>query len=118
MKRLLCSLLLVSLGAAPACGGRRPPEKFAQKLVILGFDGMDPRLVQRWMDEGKLPNMRKLAAKGGGFRFFSKKTVRARLDDKAIDVLGLDHAAQPVFCFNQKFFNGSPSLPRASQHGF
>ncbi len=27
---------------------------------------MDPRLVQRWMDEGKLPNMKKLAAAGGG----------------------------------------------------
>ncbi len=27
---------------------------------------MDPRLVQRWMDEGKLPNMKKLSAAGGG----------------------------------------------------
>ena len=25
---------------------------------------MDPRLVQKWMDEGKLPNMKKLAARG------------------------------------------------------
>ena len=33
---------------------------------MLGFDGMDPRLVRRWMDEGKLPNLRKLAAAGGG----------------------------------------------------
>jgi predicted AlkP superfamily phosphohydrolase/phosphomutase len=49
-----------------ACGTRRPPEKFHQKLVVLGFDGMDPRLVQRWIDEGKLPNMKKLAAAGGG----------------------------------------------------
>src|SRR5262249_62125677 len=29
---------------------------------------MDPRLVRRWMDEGKLPNIRKLAAAGGGVR--------------------------------------------------
>src|SRR5437762_5238646 len=27
---------------------------------------MDPRLVQRWMDEGRLPNFKKLAARGGG----------------------------------------------------
>ena len=27
---------------------------------------MDPRLVQQWMDEGKLPNMQKLAKRGGG----------------------------------------------------
>ena len=44
------------------------PEKFQQKLVILGFDGMDPRLVQKWMDEGKLPNMQKLAKRGSGVR--------------------------------------------------
>src|SRR5262245_64390440 len=29
---------------------------------------MDPKLVQRWMDEGKLPNIRKLAARGSGVR--------------------------------------------------
>ena len=33
-------------------------------MVILGFDGMDPRLIERWMTEGKLPNMAKLAAQG------------------------------------------------------
>ncbi len=48
-----------------ACGTRRPPEKFHQKLVVLGFDGMDPRLVAQWMAEGKLPNMQKLAKRGG-----------------------------------------------------
>ena len=49
-----------------ACGAGRPPEKFHQKLVVLGFDGMDPRLVQKWMDEGKLPNMKKLARNSSG----------------------------------------------------
>ena len=45
---------------------RRAPEKFSQKLVILGFDGMDPHLVERWMDEGKLPNMHEAREAGGG----------------------------------------------------
>jgi len=61
-------LLIVSLAAATACGTRRPPELVKQKLVILGFDGLDPRLVQKWMDEGRLPNMRKLASRGSGVR--------------------------------------------------
>jgi len=65
VKRFLFGWLVVGVAAA-ACGTGRPPEKFRQKLVILGFDGMDPRLVQRWMDEGKLPNFKKLAARGGG----------------------------------------------------
>lgn len=52
-------------GAAVACTGGRAPEKFKQKLIVLGFDGLDPRLVQKWMDEGRLPNMQKLAKRGG-----------------------------------------------------
>jgi predicted AlkP superfamily phosphohydrolase/phosphomutase len=68
VNRLIPALLVISLGATLACGPRRPPERFKQKLVVLGFDGMDPRLVQKWMDEGKLPNLKKLAAAGSGVR--------------------------------------------------
>ncbi len=68
VKRSLLVLTLVCLGAGLACGPRRAPERFHQKLVVLGFDGMDPRLVQRWMDEGRLPNMQKLAKRGSGVR--------------------------------------------------
>jgi predicted AlkP superfamily phosphohydrolase/phosphomutase len=68
VKRIFFASLVACLGAALACGTRRAPEKFQQKLVILGFDGMDPRLVQKWMDEGKLPNIQKLAKRGSGVR--------------------------------------------------
>jgi hypothetical protein len=34
------------------------------KVVILGFDGADARLVQQWMDQGKLPNLAKLRDDG------------------------------------------------------
>jgi predicted AlkP superfamily phosphohydrolase/phosphomutase len=50
------------------CGSTAAPEKFKQKMVILGFDGMDPRLVEQWMGEGKLPNFRRLASQGGFYR--------------------------------------------------
>ena len=62
--RLLC---VVCVALAVGCGGRQP-EQFRQKLVVLGFDGMDPRLVRKWMDEGKLPNMQKIAQRGSGVR--------------------------------------------------
>jgi predicted AlkP superfamily phosphohydrolase/phosphomutase len=68
VKRSLLALLVVCLDVAIACGTQRSPEKVPQKLVILGFDGMDPKLVQKWMDEGKLPNMQKLAKRGSGVR--------------------------------------------------
>lgn len=62
--------LLRALGAAclggaltlAACGGEAPPAE--SRLVILGFDGMDPELARRWMDEGLLPNFSRLAAEG------------------------------------------------------
>jgi len=33
-------------------------------VVILGLDGLDPELARRFMDEGKLPNLKKLAEQG------------------------------------------------------
>ena len=34
------------------------------KLVVLGFDGADPKLVRQYMDEGALPNLKKLEEQG------------------------------------------------------
>ena len=44
------------------CGSE--PEPAEQRVVILGFDGMDPVFAQRWMDEGKLPHFERLADEG------------------------------------------------------
>ncbi len=35
-----------------------------KRAVILGFDGMDPELAERFMNEGRLPNLVKLREKG------------------------------------------------------
>jgi len=45
-----------------ACGQNVPPVQ--QRLVVLGFDGMDPNLARQWMDDGSLPNFSKLASMG------------------------------------------------------
>src|SRR5262249_55460022 len=65
--RFLAAATAAATLSVLACSGatRRPPSKFSQKLVILGFDGMDPHLLQQWMSEGKLPNIAKLAKQGG-----------------------------------------------------
>jgi predicted AlkP superfamily phosphohydrolase/phosphomutase len=42
--------------------GRKATEK---KVLVLGFDGIDPRLLRRWLEEGKLPAFRKLISSGG-----------------------------------------------------
>jgi predicted AlkP superfamily phosphohydrolase/phosphomutase len=68
LTRLASRVLVVGLAAAAACTSSTPDSRFKQKLVILGFDGMDPRLVEQWMAEGKLPNMASLAQQGGSYR--------------------------------------------------
>ena len=52
-------LLVVSL--LVSCAEDRSHET---SLVMLAIDGMDPVLTQRWMDEGRLPHLKALAARG------------------------------------------------------
>src|SRR5687768_17237829 len=43
---------------------RAPNPPKIKRAVLIGLDGLDPDLVQRFMDAGRLPNMARLAAKG------------------------------------------------------
>jgi predicted AlkP superfamily phosphohydrolase/phosphomutase len=49
-------------GNARASKKRRPPED--AKIVVLGFDGVEPSLLEQGMAEGAFPNLEKLAKKG------------------------------------------------------
>lgn len=55
MKRL--ALLLILAGCAPPSADRG--------LVVLGIDGMDPQLLRQLAEDGQLPNLRRLMARGG-----------------------------------------------------
>src|SRR5919106_4697815 len=35
-----------------------------QKVIVVGFDGVDARYTEQWMNEGKLPNLARLRAEG------------------------------------------------------
>ncbi len=39
-------------------------KKLADKIMVLGVDGLDPRLTRRYIEEGHLPHMKKLAEMG------------------------------------------------------
>lgn len=39
-------------------------KALAEKILVLGIDGMDPRLTRRYVDEGRMPNTKKLIDKG------------------------------------------------------
>jgi predicted AlkP superfamily phosphohydrolase/phosphomutase len=65
-KRLLVCGVVVTLAAMWACGGPSvAPDTGRKKLVIIGFDGMDPDLVREFMAAGQLPNLAKVMKTGG-----------------------------------------------------
>jgi predicted AlkP superfamily phosphohydrolase/phosphomutase len=42
----------------------KPPKPWVRRMIVVGFDGQDPKLTDRFMSEGKLPNFAKLAQSG------------------------------------------------------
>jgi predicted AlkP superfamily phosphohydrolase/phosphomutase len=70
---MLVSILLAILGlvswplrmAWRLATTKAPPKPpVIKRAVLIGLDGLDPELVDRFMAEGRLPNMHKLASKG------------------------------------------------------
>jgi predicted AlkP superfamily phosphohydrolase/phosphomutase len=54
------------VGAGLFLGGiHRVSRSAGKKVIIIGIDGMDPRLSQAMMDAGQLPNLSRLRAAGG-----------------------------------------------------
>lgn len=45
-------------------GQKAYKKSHINKLVVIGLDGMDPVLVEKYMSQGKLPNLSKLAKQG------------------------------------------------------
>jgi predicted AlkP superfamily phosphohydrolase/phosphomutase len=67
-RALTVFVTLVTLVVVAASCGRSLPPPPDRKMVVIGFDGLDPGLVERWVAEGRLPNMAKLIQRGGFYR--------------------------------------------------
>lgn len=64
---VLLSTLLLYAGLAGCSDDGRfapAPPKPGMKMLILGMDGLDPKLLQTMMDAGKLPNFKRVADSG------------------------------------------------------
>lgn len=57
------ALLLSSIQGAP----QAPESRAGSRLVVLGFDGGDARLVQQLLEQGQLPNLQKIRDTGSYF---------------------------------------------------
>ncbi len=53
------------LGTKSAYAGKKGRTGPWKKVIVIGIDGMDPRLSEKMMDEGKLPNFAKLRKQQG-----------------------------------------------------
>ena len=61
---VIASILCAAGWMAAGCAPQPASETTRPKLLILGFDGMDPHLLDRWMKAGQLPNISRLASTG------------------------------------------------------
>lgn len=69
---VLLSLCFVALGIMMAgCGGgQKQPEMLAKatpalgRVIVVGFDGLDPIMVKKFAGEGKLPNLTRMIDQG------------------------------------------------------
>ncbi|MEE8169002.1 MAG: alkaline phosphatase family protein, partial [Phycisphaerae bacterium] len=57
-------LLAVLLAASMVWVWRTRTPSFPVKCVVVGLDGLDPKLMKRFMDQGLLPNLKKLIEEG------------------------------------------------------
>ncbi len=64
MQTTLRALALIAVASLLGCSSDSSAPPPASRTVVLGFDGMDPVLAERWMADGSLPNFAKLAQEG------------------------------------------------------
>ena len=60
--RILFAMLCILLTVGGCSKGHS--DKTGKKIIILGFDGMDPDLLERFVREGKMPNFERLKKTG------------------------------------------------------
>lgn len=58
------AVLSIAFVLLAACGGEDASTPVEARLVVIGFDGMDPVLLERWMDAGELPEFSRLRGEG------------------------------------------------------
>jgi predicted AlkP superfamily phosphohydrolase/phosphomutase len=61
---LSLALLIVSATLPGATSPAVASTKARSRTIVLGFDGMDPRLAEQWMDDGSLPHFARLRERG------------------------------------------------------
>ena len=75
------------------------PEAHAKRVIVLGFDGMDPDILGELIDEGRLPNMAKMAKTGGGLHDLATSIPPQSPVAWSDFITGMDSGGHGIFDF-------------------
>lgn len=88
---LLLALVIVSVAGAALGAGPR--------VLVLGFDGMDPILLEQFRSEGAMPNFDKFLAAGGQLKPFGTSTPPQSPVAWSNFITGMDPGGHGIFDF-------------------
>jgi predicted AlkP superfamily phosphohydrolase/phosphomutase len=96
----IAGLLGVVLAVAPSACARTvaPGAGGAARTIVLGFDGLDYTLTRRLLDQGRLPNLARLARDGGFSPLLSTIPPQSPVAWSSF-ITGLDPGAHGIFDF-------------------
>ncbi|MEQ8767399.1 MAG: alkaline phosphatase family protein [Planctomycetota bacterium] len=98
-------LATVSPALSPALGAED------EKVIVLGFDGIDSDLTEMWMDDGTLPNLKRLRDQGGYAPLESVNPPQSPVSWSSF-ATGTNPGKHSVFGFIRRVNGkGSPPLP-------
>ncbi|MFH1749241.1 MAG: alkaline phosphatase family protein [Planctomycetota bacterium] len=85
------------LRTKPASATSRPPTS-SKKVIVIGFDAMDPCLTEQMMDAGDLPNLNRLR-QAGGYRRLGTSIPPQTPVAFASFIIGADPGTHGIFDF-------------------
>ena len=91
------ALLIAALALAVATGFCAAAD--GPRVLVLGFDGMDPRLLQEFRAEGVMPNVDRFLAGGGQFTEFGTSTPPQSPVAWSNFITGMDPGGHGIFDF-------------------
>ena len=107
-------LALLALLALLMCGVTAPAQRSSDnRLIVLGFDGVDHAVVQRLLAEGRLPNLAALAAEGSSRSLASTNPAISPVSWSSL-ITGLNPGRTGIDGFLRRDFSGeAPRLRMA-----
>lgn len=94
---LLLLILVIPVRTAFTAVESVPPTN-PTRMVLLGIDGMDPEMLQRFMDEGVMPNFKRLSGQGGFMRLNTSVPPQSPVAWSNL-ITGMDSGGHGIFDF-------------------